>query len=202
MVKIWNLDEIQEMRRRRLGAYFIRYPPPEGRFYKTASWVFEHRLLMESVLNRQLLRTEHVHHKNGNKLDNSISNLEVLTARAHAQHHSPRLGRSVLCPICGEPFYLSRSNAKRGRKTCSNLCAQKLPSRIAAMKRNLRPKVETPQSARITQKILRLRSAGKTWTQVKRIIGPNVDVRDRYHRATRTGRYAPGGKRELPAIER
>jgi hypothetical protein len=50
-------------------------------------WVREHRVLMERKVGRKLLRHEYVHHRNGNKLDNRISNLELMSASQHSGHH-------------------------------------------------------------------------------------------------------------------
>lgn len=48
---------------------------------------YEHRAIMEKLLNRKLLRSEHIHHKDGNGLNNSPENLELLTAKEHYKCH-------------------------------------------------------------------------------------------------------------------
>jgi len=50
----------------------------------------EHRVLMELHLRRKLTRDEVVHHVNGNKKDNRLENLQVMTRAEHARHHHKR----------------------------------------------------------------------------------------------------------------
>ncbi len=50
--------------------------------------VFNSRLVMAESLNRCLTKTEVVHHRNGNMLDDRIENLELMTNNSHATHHA------------------------------------------------------------------------------------------------------------------
>jgi len=62
----------------------------DGKFKDT------HRALMELRLGRSLDPKEWVHHKNGDKHDNRVGNLELLTKKNHRG--------KVLCPHCGKEF--------------------------------------------------------------------------------------------------
>jgi len=50
-------------------------------------YAYEHRVVAQEAIKRPLARGEHVHHKNGDKLDNRPENLEVLSAAEHRVEH-------------------------------------------------------------------------------------------------------------------
>lgn len=50
----------------------------------------EHRLVMEKHLGRKLDTDEVVHHRNGDRLDNRLENLELMPFSEHSKKHMPK----------------------------------------------------------------------------------------------------------------
>lgn len=92
-----------------------------------------HRVIVENRLGRLLDRKEVVHHKDGNKSNNSDCNLELMTVSNHSKHHS-KVVKNVIdtCTYCGKEIslkpHLHRLRVKRAKVgiTCSYKCAAKL----------------------------------------------------------------------------
>lgn len=90
--------------------------------------VYAHRHFASVKLGRWIGVGEHVHHKNENRSDNALSNLEVETNSEHAKEHAilrreRRPPPTQLCPKCG--------TATRNKTFCSRKCSRKAdrPSR-------------------------------------------------------------------------
>ena len=67
---------------------------------RTDGYILEHRYIMEKHLGRRLLKTEFLHHKNGDKQDNRIKNLEIMSVQNH--------GNEIKCPYCQQDFFLKQ----------------------------------------------------------------------------------------------
>lgn len=52
--------------------------------YTKDGWRSKHRLVMERYLGRKLIKGEIIHHRNGDKLDNRIKNLQLLCLAKHS----------------------------------------------------------------------------------------------------------------------
>lgn len=94
--------------------YYMVTPPLgyKGKTYVNGRYVYEHRLLMEQKLGRVLEKGEIVDHINGNKFDNDLSNLQVLSIAAHGAKTAEQLGKcgwqnpNCECSNCGKEFHI------------------------------------------------------------------------------------------------
>lgn len=102
-----------------------------GKGYVQTAAGYEHRVVMERYLNRQLTSLEHVHHKNGNVRDNRIENLEVLSIQEHSRLHKTRHQQMATCAICDAGF---RPRVPGRTKTCGKTCRYELLKRTRRQK--------------------------------------------------------------------
>lgn len=69
---------------------YIKIRRPGHHRADSKGYVAEHTLVMECELGRELLENEIVHHKDGNRNNNLITNLEVMDREEHRLMHSKR----------------------------------------------------------------------------------------------------------------
>lgn len=70
---------------------------------------------MENHINRLLEPNEIVHHKDGNKHNNIISNLELMDSKEHNRMHSSK-GRNIIklvCPFVKKYFLEKKDKLKK-----------------------------------------------------------------------------------------
>lgn len=90
---------------------FVRHPQfGTGR-------ILEHRHVVQQTLGRKLRRREYVHHIDGDKHNNALKNLQVMSQKEHAKLH-PRVcsletAAKISAAKKGKPQPWARANAKR-----------------------------------------------------------------------------------------
>lgn len=90
------------------------------------NYVLLHRVIMENHINRLLLPNEVVHHRDKNRYNNDISNLELLTKEEHNHLHSEEKKKpwiQLVCPECGKVFF-KRPNLFNWSKSKLHFCSR------------------------------------------------------------------------------
>ena len=107
------------------GDYLYALVPDHPNASKNG-YVLEHRVIMERKIKRYLTSNEVVHHIDGNKHNNEVSNLQLMSASEHNRLHSSK-GRtycSFVCPVCGITFEKEKRQVKANvlNPKCSRRC--------------------------------------------------------------------------------
>ena len=110
------------------GRQFIVYKGEDNK-YHSKSYA---RYLMEQSLCRELTNDEEVHHKDGNKLNDVIENLEVKNKTLHRQEHMKKQNTIEHCYICGKEIIVDskrrsnhnhKKNKNKDKWFCSKHCS-------------------------------------------------------------------------------
>lgn len=88
------------------------------------------RYLMSVHLKRYLNRNEQVDHKDDDKLNDVIDNLQILSPKENnikknKFHNIEETIYELICPICGTVFYRSAQRYKGEGQCCSRKCGYK-----------------------------------------------------------------------------
>jgi len=75
---------------------YLHINQPSNPLARKDGWVAVHRLKMEKILGRKLKKGEVVHHKDGDKINNNVNNLEVFDNNGkHLFVHSKKFSRDI-----------------------------------------------------------------------------------------------------------
>jgi hypothetical protein len=89
--------------------------------YDGTGLVLYHRHVASIQSGRWITSNEHVHHIDGNRLNNASDNLQIVSPAEHARLHKNSTDTIELtCIHCKKLFTVTRS--KDQQKTCSNQC--------------------------------------------------------------------------------
>jgi len=133
-----NLNIFKRMTRRTIKQVYIQVYAPGNPDSDSHGWIMEHRLVMAKHIGRPLKKTEIVHHRDENKTNNHIDNLQIVNLSEHAKHHHPKR-KCKLCGkfgtygdgLCVKHYKAKRYREKRDFTRCS-VCKKPVPKRTLA----------------------------------------------------------------------
>lgn len=89
---------------------YVKIKKPEHRSANKYGYVYEHRIVYEEYYNCCLLDWISIHHKDGNRQNNKIENLQPVTKAQHREQHKKDMSKRI-CLICNVNISLD-SNGK------------------------------------------------------------------------------------------
>ncbi len=104
----------------RNGPYLLVRPPTgyPGKWYR-GKYAYQHHVVYWRYRGRVPTTLEVVHHKNGDKHDNRIANLEILSKSDHARGHArPTTMVDHICAGCGVAFQRRKGARQYDRTFC------------------------------------------------------------------------------------
>ena len=107
------------------NGYLYVYCPMHPRVI-SKKYIAEHVLIMESHVGRFMEKGELVHHKDGNKQNNNIQNLEIATSKCHVRWHGLCNGLTIdlFCSGCQKTFSRRKNQVKKNQRLyyCNRTC--------------------------------------------------------------------------------
>lgn len=97
---------------------------PKHEMSVNAGWIYLHRLIMSEYLGRPLEPNEIVHHKDEDRWNWSIDNLELTNHSDHGKHHQREL-EEIPCDYCNEIFKPRNNKVRFCKPKCGQLAQRK-----------------------------------------------------------------------------
>lgn len=117
---MWNIQKLVKK-----GDYVYAVVPEHPNATKHG-YVLHHRVVMENFIGRILTAEEVVHHKDENKKNNDLINLELMTRAEHQKLHASTgiAYVTLMCAECGLEFTKEKRLIAKTTKSpkCSRRC--------------------------------------------------------------------------------
>ena len=110
------------------GNYILVIAPEDfiGKKYR-GKYCYEHHLVYWQHYHIVPNDDEIIHHKDGNKHNNDINNLELMSRSKHSTNHNKEKGRTMVllrCPACQKIFAREKRNTYLVKQNSYSCCSR------------------------------------------------------------------------------